>query len=346
MKPIALDAMGGDHAPEATVAGAVRAAARFGLPVLLVGDRSRISAELKKRAPLPGGLEIVDAASTIQMDESPGPALLQKRDSSIIVATDLVKEGRASGLVSVGNSGAAMGAAILRLGLLSGLERPAIAMVMPNRRGGAILLDGGATVDTRPEHLRDFARIGSVYAHCLLHIDSPRVGLLNIGTEDSKGNALVKKAYPLLKQSPINFIGYVEGQQIALGDVDVIVCDGFVGNAILKSIEGYAELFWRMVKDTLRNGVRGRLLSWLLGRALRRVAEQLDYASYGGAMLAGVNGICVIGHGRSSPEAVANAIRVAGELAQEEAPEQLAAAFQQRGGPLLRAAVGQDTEPR
>jgi len=342
LKPVALDAMGGDHAPEATVAGAVRAAAQFRLSVLLVGDRARISAELDKHTPVPDGLDIVPAATTIDMDESPGPALLRKRDSSIIVATDLVKEGRASGVVSVGNSGAAMGAAALRLGLLPGFERPAIAMPMPNRLGGVILLDAGATVDTRPEHLRDFARIGSVYAQCLLHIDRPRVGLLNIGSEDSKGNALVKKAYPLLKQSPINFIGHVEGQQIALGDVDVVVCDGFVGNAILKSIEGFGELFWSIVKDSLHSGLRGRLGGWLLRPALRRIAQKLDYAAYGGALLVGVNGVCVIGHGRSSPQAVANALRVARELADGNVLEQLANSFNQSGDPAAEALAGQD----
>ena len=346
MKPIALDAMGGDYAPEATVAGAIRAASRFGLPVLLVGDPARITAQLDKHAPLPGGLDIVAAATIIHMDESPGPALLRKRDSSIIVATDLVKEGRASGVVSVGNSGAAMGAATLRLGLLPGIERPAIAMVMPNRRSGVILLDAGATVDSRPENLRDFARIGSVYAHCLLHIERPRVGLLNIGTEDSKGNVLVKKAYPLLKESPINFIGHVEGEQIALGEVDVVVCDGFVGNTMLKAIEGFGELFWSIVKDSLHSGLRGRLGGWLLRPALRRIACKLDYAAYGGALLVGVEGVCVIGHGRSSPDAVANALRVAGELGEQNVLEHLAKSLQESSAAPAETLAGKGTPPQ
>ena len=334
--------MGGDHAPEATVAGAVRAASRFSLPVLLAGDPSRITSELDKYTPLPDGLEIVPAATTIRMDESPGPALLRKRDSSIMVATDLVKDGRASGVVSVGNSGAAMGAATLRLGLLPGIERPAIAMVMPNRRTGVILLDAGATVDSRPENLRDFAAIGSVYAHCLLHIERPRVGLLNIGTEDSKGNALVKKAHPLLKDFPINFIGYVEGEQIALGDVDVVVCDGFVGNAMLKGIEGFAELFWSILKDTLHSGLRGWLGGWLLRPALQRIAGKLDYAAYGGALLVGVEGVCVIGHGRSSADAVANALRVAGELGEQNVLEHLAKSFEKSNSSYADAVAGRE----
>lgn len=344
MKRVALDAMGGDHAPEATVAGAVLATRKFGLSLLLTGDRDRLTAELEKYAPVPEGIAIVHAASVIDMHESPGPALLRKRDASVVVAMELVREGDAAAVVSVGNSGAAMGAATLRLGLIPGLERPAIAMAMPSREKGAMLLDVGATVDTRPEHLRDFALIGSVYARCLLHIENPRVGLLNIGAEESKGNALVKLAYPLIKQTSVNFVGHVEGEQIALGGVDVVVCDGFVGNAILKAIEGYGELFWTMFKDALRVGVRGRLGGWLLRPALRSVAAKLDYVTYGGALLVGVNGVCVIGHGRSSPDAVANALRVAAELADQGVVEQLTASFEQLDNHVVQAAVGQELQ--
>ncbi len=330
MIPVALDAMGGDNAPEATVAGAVRAATQHGQAVLLVGDQPTLERELRKHAPVPGGIRVVHAPTTIGMEESPATALLRKRDSSIVVATDLVRDGKASGVVSAGNSGAAMGAATLRLGLLPGLERPAIAMVMPNCRDGIIMLDGGATVDTRPEHLCDFARVGSVYAHCLLHIEQPRVGLLNIGTEKSKGNAVVKQAFPLIREAGLNFVGYIEGQDIALGEVDVAVCDGFVGNAILKSVEGYGELFWSLAKSALSGSLRGRIGGWLLRPALRRVAMKFDYTAYGGALLVGVNGICVIGHGRSTPEAVANAVRVAGELAEQQVLDQLASALRRR----------------
>jgi glycerol-3-phosphate acyltransferase PlsX len=217
-------------------------------------------------------------------------------------------------------------------------------MMMPSREGAVVVLDSGAVVDCRPEHLRDFARMGSVYAQCLLHRDRPRVGLLNIGAEQSKGNALTKTTEALLAEEPINFIGNVEGHQVALGDVDVVVCDGFVGNVILKATEGYAELFWGMLKDRLAGGLRGRIGSWLLGSALRGIAEKLDYASYGGALLVGVNGICVIGHGRSSPIAVANAIRVAHELALEGVLEQLRSSFQEQGerGAEAAAAGGLD----
>jgi len=345
LRPVALDAMGGDHAPEATVAGAVRAAATGGVRVLLVGDEARLAPEVRKHDPGPEGIEIVHAPCTIGMEESPGPALLRKRDASIVVATDLVRDGRACAVVSAGNSGAAMGAATLRLGLLPGLDRPAIAMIMPTQGAGAILLDGGATVDSRPEHLRDFGLIGATYAECLLHLKRPRVGLLNIGTEDSKGNAAVKLAYPMLREAPINFVGYVEGQQIASGDVDVVVCDGFVGNALLKSIEGYAELFWGLVRNAAGSTLRSRLGAWLLRPALRQVAEKLDYASYGGALLVGVKGICVIGHGRSSPTAVSNAIRVAAELDEQSVVDHLTVAFARTNGePVPAAAHTNETE--
>jgi glycerol-3-phosphate acyltransferase PlsX len=317
--------MGGDHAPEATVAGAVRAAHRLGVRVLLVGDRARLEAELTRHGDVPPGIEVVHAEAVIGMDETPGPALLHKRDASILVAANLVREGRASAVVSAGNSGAAMGAAALRLGLLPGIDRPAIATLLPNRRKAVVVLDGGATLDPRPENLRDFAWMGSVYAQSLLQIERPRVGLLSIGEEPAKGNALVKQAHALLAELPINFIGNVEGRHIAGGDVDVVVCDGFVGNAILKATEGYAELFGAMLRERLRGGLRNRIGAWLLRPALRALVSQLDYASHGGALLVGVNGICVIAHGRSTPPAVENAIRVANELAENGVVDQLRA---------------------
>ncbi len=344
MTAVALDAMGGDHAPEVTVAGAIGAARGLAVRVLLVGDRARLESELSRHPDLPSGIEIVHAEAVIHMEESPGPALLRKRDASIVVATDLVKHGRASGVVSAGNSGAAMGAATLRLGLLPGVDRPAIAMLLPNRRRPVVVLDSGATVDTRPENLRDFAWMGSVYAQSLLHIQQPRVGLLSIGEEPSKGNALVKQAHALLAELPINFVGNVEGQHIAVGEVDVVVCDGFVGNAVLKATEGYAELFSAMLKERLRGGLRSRLGAWLLRPALRGLARQLDYASYGGALLVGVNGICVIAHGRSTPGAIESAIRVAKELADRQVVEKLASHSRQAAASPVEAAAGHEPD--
>ncbi len=335
MKPVALDAMGGDNAPRATVEGAVRAARTLQVSVLLVGDEAKLKAELDRHSPVPASIEIVHAGDAIGMEESPGVALLRRRDASIIVATNLVREGRASGVVSAGNSGAVMGAAALRLGMLPGVEKPAIAMILPHRQGSVVVLDGGATVDCRPEHLRDFAIMGSSYAHCLLHVDRPRVGLLSIGEEPSKGSAVTKKAHAILQESSLNFIGNVEGKEIALGAVDVVVCDGFVGNVVLKTIEGYAELFLGLMKEQLLSGWRHRLGAWLLKPGLRSIARQFNYASHGGALLVGVNGVCVIAHGRSSPEAIESAIRVAKDLATQGVVDELAASFEQiKAAPL------------
>jgi len=342
--PVALDAMGGDHAPQATVAGAVQAARNLDIPVLLVGNQGQLQAELDSHKPFPSTLDIVHAEAVIGMDESPGSALLRKRDASIVVAMNLVKEGRASGVVSAGNSGAVMGAAAMRLGMLPGVERPAIAMLLPTRRGSVVVLDGGATVDSRPEHLRDFARMGSVYAECLLHVERPRVGLLNIGSEPSKGNALIKQAYALLSELSINFVGNVEGQEIANGELDVVVCDGFVGNALLKAIEGYGEFFWGMVKQRLSGGWHNRLAGWLIRNDLRAVSQRLDYAAYGGALLVGVRGICVISHGRSTPTAVESAIRVAKELADQGVVTELLSALMQEAGDPLQAAIAEDLD--
>jgi len=332
LRPIALDAMGGDRAPQATVAGAVVAARSWSLPVVLVGDQARIETELAKHDSRPPGIAVVHADESIGMDEAPGQALLRKRGSSILVAVELVKEGRACAVASAGNSGAVTGAALLRLGMLPGVEKPAIAAIFPARQGRVVILDAGATVDARPEHLRDFARMGARYAKCLLKVARPRVALLSIGEEASKGNALIKKAHSLLGSSGLHFIGNLEGKDVAEGRADVVVCDGFAGNVLLKGVEGYAELFWTMLTERLASGWRGRLGGMLARPVLRELAEQMDYASYGGALLLGVNGVVVIGHGRSNPEAVSNALRVAGDLAEQGVVEELTASFQAAEG--------------
>jgi glycerol-3-phosphate acyltransferase PlsX len=342
LKPVALDAMGGDDAPRATVAGAVKAARESGIGVLLVGHRAAIEAELSHHAPVPPGLEIIHTTATIGMDESPGAALLRKRDSSIMVAVNLVKEGAACGVVSAGNSGAVTGAAVLRLGMLPHVERPAIAIVFPSLRSGVVVLDVGATVDCHPENLVDFAYLGATYAKSLLEVENPRVGLLSIGEEPSKGNALVKKTHALLRRASLNFIGNIEGKELARGEADVVVCDGFAGNILLKSVEGYAELFVGLLKERVTSGARNKLGGWLLRPALRRMLGQFDYATYGGALLAGVNGIAVIGHGRSSAPAVANAIRVARDLAAHGVVEELTTCFSELDTAALSAAVATD----
>jgi glycerol-3-phosphate acyltransferase PlsX len=308
--------MGGDDAPRTTVAGAVTAARESGIPVLLVGDTATLERELARHAPRPAGLEIVHAGASIGMEESPGTALLRKRDSSIIVAMNLVRDGQACGMVSAGNSGAVTGAAVLRLGMLPHVERPALAIVMPNQGAGVVVLDAGATVDCRPEHLVDFAYLGASYAKSLLRLENPRIGLLSIGEEPSKGNAQVKKTHLLLKDTPLNFVGNIEGKELVRGDVDVVVCDGFAGNVLLKSVEGFAELIVAMLKQQIESRLRFKLGGWLLRPALRAMLGQLNYESHGGALLAGVNGIVIIGHGRSSAPAMANAVRVASRLSE------------------------------
>ena len=327
MKPVALDAMGGDRAPEAAVAGAVSAARELSIPVVLVGEETRLTAELARYARVPDGIEVVHAGDVIGMEESPGQALLRKRDSSVMVAVNLVKEGRASGVVSAGNSGAVTGAALLRLGMLPGVDRPAIASLFPTRRGKAVVLDVGATVDATPEQLVAFARIGERYARCMLHMERPRVGLLSIGEEPSKGNAVIKKTFPLLEASGLSFVGNVEGGDVAQGSVEVVVCDGFTGNVLLKVVEGYVEFVWEVLKEALRSSWRSRLGAWLAKPALLGMASRFDYAAYGGALLLGVNGVVVIGHGRSNATAVTSALRVAKELAEQRVVEELVASF-------------------
>jgi phosphate acyltransferase len=335
--------MGGDYAPEATVKGALEAARESHIPILLVGDRKALEAELARQGGAPPGVEVVHAAETIAMDESPGPALLRKRDSSIMVAANLVREGRACALVSAGNSGAVTGAAVLRLGMLPHVERPAIATAFPSKKSRVVVLDVGATVDCTPANLVDFAYLGATFARSLLSVENPRIGLLSIGEEPSKGNAVVKKTHALLKETELNFIGNIEGKEIARGDLDVVVCDGFVGNVLLKSVEGAIELIWGMLRERLRSSLTSKLGAWLLKPGLRTLVHRLDYATYGGALLVGVNGIVVIGHGRSSSAAVANAVRVAHDLAGKGVVDELTACFQQLRPATVRAATADRT---
>jgi glycerol-3-phosphate acyltransferase PlsX len=316
--------MGGDDAPGAPVAGAVRAARESGVPILLVGDRAAIEAELARHGKIPPQLATVHAGETIGMEESPATALLRKRDSSIMVAMNLLKEGKACGLVSAGNSGAVTGAAVVRLGMLPQVERPAIATVFPAQGlAGVVVLDAGATVDCDASNLVDFAYLGVTYARSLLSVATPRVALLSIGEEPTKGNAVVKKAHSLLAGSGLNFVGNIEGKDLSHGTADVVVCDGFVGNVLLKVTEGSVEMLWEMLRESIQASLRGRIGAWLIRPALRPVVRKLDYSTYGGALLVGVNGIVVIAHGRSSPAAIANALRVARNLAEHRVVEEL-----------------------
>ncbi len=321
---IAVDAMGGDNAPHAVVAGAVQAARDCGIKIILVGIEQTIRAELQKHphaASLP--IEIRNATEVVDMLDSPSTVFRRKKDSSIRVANELVKSGEAVAVISAGHTGAAMATSLFVLGTVEGVERPAIATFMPTLKGTSIVLDVGANVDCKPTHLLQFAVMGEVYAKYLLKNPNPCVGLLSIGEEATKGNELTKEAFKLLTETSLNFIGNVEGRDVRSGKADVVVCDGFIGNVVLKVSEAVAESvgFW------LRENIGGspvRKLGYLLMRpAFQALKRRLDYAEYGGAPLIGIDGISIISHGRSSDRAIKNAIRVAAELAKSEVNKHL-----------------------
>ena len=303
---IAVDAMGGDFAPREAVLGALWAVRDYGLEVLLVGDEATIRAELAGYGPV-AGIEVCHAPEVIAMHEQPAVAVRKKRQSSIVLAVGLVKSGAAAGLVSAGHTGATMAAALLGLGRIGGVDRPAIASVLPDEHGGTVLLDAGANVDCKPYNLTQFALMGSIYAEKIRGVPTPRVGLLSVGEEDCKGNELTLATFPLLKGLPINFVGNVEGRDVFGGHVDVVVCDGYTGNIVLKTTEGLAGTLFRMIRA--RIGSSGRDLLPVIDELTRR----LDYAEYGGAPLLGVNGVVVISHGSSRAKAFKNAVRVAAE---------------------------------
>ncbi len=316
---IAVDAMGGDNAPHAVVAGAVHAAREFGVGIILVGIEQMVQAELKKHPfakSLP--IEIRNATQVVDMLDSPATVFRRKKDSSIRVANDLVKSGEAVAVISAGHTGAAMATSLFVLGPLEGVERPAIGVFMPTVKGRCIVLDMGANVDCKPNHLLQFAIMGEVFAKHLLKNPNPRVGLLSIGEEETKGNELTKEAFKLLTETSLNFIGNVEGRDVMMGKVDVIVCDGFIGNVVLKLSEAVAEAIGVILKENIGDNLIRKLGYFMMKPAFRALKRKMDYAEYGGAPLLGVNGVSIISHGRSSDRAIKNAIRVAMELAKGE----------------------------
>ncbi|MFN8601317.1 MAG: phosphate acyltransferase PlsX [Candidatus Binatia bacterium] len=331
---IALDAMGGDAAPRATVEGAVTAARELGLSVLLVGDRARIEPELARHATSGLDLEIRHATQSVAMDEAP-TAALRKPDTSMAVALAAVRDGEAGAVVFAGNTGAGMVLGAHLLGRTAGVERPAIAVLVPSLRGQTILLDAGANVDCRAVHLAQFAVMGDAYARAVRQIAAPRVGLLSNGLEDAKGNALVRAAAPMLRQLPLNFVGYVEGREIGAGTVDVVVCDGFDGNLVLKSLEGFGQLVGDRLRAMFEHGLRTKFAYLLLRRHVARLRQELDPRETGGALLLGLNGIVVKAHGSSDAHAIRNALSVAASLAKSGVTEQLAHG--------IAATVGLDT---
>src|SRR5437667_464201 len=321
----ALDAMCGDHAPAPAVAGAALAVREYGVEVVLVGDETLLTAELRRRGvvALPG-LTVHHASQRVEMHEQPSQVVRRKRDSSIWVGTELVKKDEAVAIISAGNTGATVVTAFFLLGVLKGVERPAIATLLPTLTGHTILLDVGATVDCTPSQLTQFALMGHEYAQHVFNRAHPTIGLLSIGEEDTKGNEVTKETFKQLKESPLNFVGNVESRDIFTGAADVVVCDGSIGNVDLKSTEGVAEAMKKMLfKEIAAGALLSRIGYALLKRAFTRFKRRMDYAEFGGALLLGVNGICVICHGRSSGRAIKNAIRVAKEFFQGHGNEHL-----------------------
>lgn len=315
---IALDAMGGDHAPQVEVEGAVLAAKEYGSQIILVGDAEIVEKELSRYSVKDLPIYIKQASEVIRMDESPSKAL-RKKDSSMRVAFDLVKNGEADAVVSAGNSGAAMATAMVVLRKLEGVDRPAIATVMPTLKGACVVLDVGANVDCKPFHLAQFAVMGDVYAQFILKKENPRVGLLSNGEEESKGTDTTRETNAILKQLPMNYIGYIEGRDIFAGSVDVVVCDGFVGNVVLKTSEGLADAIGKMLKEEIKKSALAKLGYLLSKGAFGRFKKKVDYSEYGGAPLLGIDGVGIISHGSSTPNAIKNAIRVAQEFASSHA---------------------------
>ena len=309
---IAVDAMGGDYAPRPAVDGALAAARHFELGVALVGPRAVLESELSRHSAVdPAQVRLVEARETIGMEESPAAALRRKPDASIKVAADLVARGEAAALFSAGHTGATVMAAHAAFGMLPGVDRPALAATIPTRQRPAILLDVGASVECRPQHLLQFAVMGTVYARVALGIDAPRVGLLSIGEEATKGNELTREAHRLLKTAPLAFIGNVEARDVYSGRADVIVCDGFTGNVALKISEGLVDVIEGLLQEELSSTITMRVGSLLTRRALRRFKRRMDHSEYGGAPLLGVGGVTVVGHGRSGAKAVRNAVAMA-----------------------------------
>ena len=325
MITIAVDAMGGDHAPRPEVEGSVLAAREFGdVRVLLVGQPSVVRAELAKHAAPNLPIEIIPAGEVITMNDHPAQAFRRKKDSSVHVAARLVREAKADGMVSAGNTGAVMTVARFLLGTLESVDRVALAAPFPNAKGSvSVLLDVGANVDSRPEHLLQFAVMGEVYYRATFGNKRPRVGLLSVGEEEIKGNVLTREVYTLLKKSSVHFVGNVEGGDLFSGAVDVIVCDGFVGNIALKICEGLAVSIFDLLKKSLKGSILSQIGAKLSQGAFKGLKRKIDYTEYGGAPLLGVRGVCVIGHGRSNANAVKNAIRVAAGLARARINERI-----------------------
>jgi glycerol-3-phosphate acyltransferase PlsX len=332
---IAVDAMGSDRAPKPEIEGAIAAARQYGHEITLVGPRQVVQAELAQHPAAQGlAIRVVHASEVIGMEEKAATAVRSKRDSSIRVGLRLVREGQAHAFISAGNTGAVMATAKMVLGALPGVDRPALAAVFPTETEGhaCIMLDVGANVDCKPHNLEQFAIMGEIYARYIFRNSQPRVGLLSIGEEEGKGNELTREAYDLIKKRPLNFIGNVEGRDLYNAHVDVIVCDGFVGNVALKVSEGLVTTVRSLLKESLRSTITAQVGALLSRRAFTAFKKRLDYSEYGGAPLLGVKGICIIGHGSSNANAIKNAIRVAAQSAQSQVNEHIETELRRANG--------------
>ena len=319
---VALDAMGGDFAPAVTIEGAVETVNETSdIEIVLVGDEPSIAKELSGKKYPPKRLQIRHASQIVGMNEPALVAVRKKKDSSIRRAVELVKNHEADAVVSAGHSGVAMAMALLMFGASEGVDRPAIATIMPTLKGPFVLVDAGANVDCDPKNLLQFALMGDAYCRTMFSNPEPKIALLSIGEEDTKGNMLTKESFKLLKDAPVRFIGNIEGKDIFTGAADVVVCDGFIGNIVLKTSEGLAEVIMKMLKREIADVTTGRVGYLLMKPALRNFKKKTDYAEYGGAPLLGINGTCIISHGRSSAKAIKNAIKVADEFARKRVYE-------------------------
>jgi phosphate acyltransferase len=324
MITIAVDAMGGDLAPRPEIEGSILAAREFGIRILLVGIPAEVKRELARHSVRGLAMEVVPATEVITMTDSPAQAFRRKKDSSAHVAARLVRQGEADALVSAGNTGALMTVARFVLGTLPSVQRPALAAPFPTSRGGvAVLIDAGANVDSKVGHLLQFAVMGEIYYRAIFGTRRPKVALLSIGEEESKGNELTKEAYNRLKDLPLNFVGNVEGRDVFSGSVDVIVCDGFIGNVALKISEGVAQHIATVLKKALKSTIASQVGYVLSRSAYEEFRRKIDYSEYGGAPLLGIRGIAIIGHGRSNANAIKNAVRVAAELTHAQVNERI-----------------------
>lgn len=320
---IVVDAMGGDKAPGAIIEGSVSAVNEYGVEIILVGDTSAINNELSKYSYDKTKIEVIHASEIITNNEHPAMAVRRKKDSSMVVAMKLVKEGKGQALISAGSTGALLTGATLVIGRIKGISRPALAPIMPGKNGVFMVIDAGANVDSKPENLLQSAIMGSIYFKRVLNIDNPKVGLANNGAEEEKGNELTKAAHQLLKNAPINFAGNVEPREIPDGDVQVIVCDGFVGNTILKMYEGSASVILGLIKQEIMGSVITKIGAVFLSSVFKKLKKKFDYTEYGGAAFLGVNGAVIKAHGSSNAKAIKNAIRQAKTFVENGVLEQI-----------------------